>query len=272
MDDETGIDDVEEKDIDDVEFEPAKEAAEIPSVDEEIIDKVKTGIPGFDGLIGGGFERKSVIIITGAAGSGKSILALQFLYNGASLFNEPGLYVTFEEDKSSVYKHALNFGWDFKRLEDEKKFICMSYPPHEVDRFISEGSVIEDVVREYGIQRLVMDSITSFMLLYENEYRRRQVFLKTMEVLRKWSCTTLLTSEGTATEQGEVKTRFGVEYLADGLISIHIIKKGDSKELAIEIEKLRGIAHERKLNQMKITEMGIEIYPTQPVLDDSNSY
>jgi KaiC/GvpD/RAD55 family RecA-like ATPase len=250
-----------EENIKNVEFGSAKESSEIPSMEEEIIDKVKTGIPGFDELVTGGFERKSVIIITGSAGSGKSIFALQFLYNGASLFNEPGLFVTFEEDKSSIYRHMLNFGWDFKKLEDERKFVFMSYPPHEVDRFISEGSVIEDVVKEYGIERLVIDSITSFMLLYENEYKRRQVFLKTMEIIRNWGCTTILTSEGTATEQGDIKARFGVEYLADGLISIHTVKKGDTKELEIEIEKLRGIAHERRSTPMEITSSGIAIYP-----------
>ena len=259
------MDDVEEDNIDNLEFQSAKEGDEIPSIEEEMIDKVKTGIPGFDELISGGFERKSVIIITGSAGSGKSIFALQFLYNGASLFNEPGLFITFEEDKNSVYRHMLNFGWDFKKLEDERKFVFMSYPPHEVDRFISEGSVIEDMVKEYGIQRLVIDSMTSFMLLYENEYRRRQVFLKTMEIIRGWGCTSLLTSEGTATEQGDIKARFGVEYLADGLVSIHLIKKGDAKELAIEIEKLRGISHNRSSNQMEITKNGIEIHPTSPV-------
>jgi KaiC/GvpD/RAD55 family RecA-like ATPase len=255
------MEDTDEENIKDVEFTSANESGEIPSMEEELIDKVPTGISGFDQLISGGFERKSVIIITGSAGSGKSIFALQFLYNGASLFNEPGLYITFEEDKSSIYKHMLNFGCDFKRLEDERKFVFMSYPPHEVDRFISEGSVIEDVVKEYGIQRLAIDSITSFMLLYDNEYKRRQVFLKTMEVIKNWGCTTLLTSEGTATEQGDIKARFGVEYLADGLISIHMVKKGDAKELEIEIEKLRGIAHERRSTPMEINSKGVVVYP-----------
>jgi len=229
-------------------------------------EKVKTDIPGLDSMIGGGFERKSVIIVSGTAGSGKTILSLQFLYNGATNYNEPGLYVTFEEQKETIFKHMLSFGWDFAQLERERKMVFLEYPPHEVDRFISEGAVIEDMVRDYGIQRVVMDSITSFMLLYNEEYRRRQVFLKTMEILRKWGCTTLLTSEGMGTEDGEVKTRFGVEFLADGLISIHSIKKGGVKEFALEVVKLRAAPHDMRTNLMKITSQGIEVYPSQPVL------
>ncbi|NYZ79106.1 AAA family ATPase [Candidatus Micrarchaeota archaeon] len=252
----------EEGDIDAVDYSAAS-FANIPEPAKE--EKVKTDIPGLDSMIDGGFERKSVIIVSGAAGSGKTILSLQFLYNGATKYNEPGLYITFEEQKESVFKHMLNFGWNFAELEKERKIVFLEYPPHEVDRFISEGAVIEDMVRDYGIQRVVMDSITSFMLLYNDEYRRRQVFLKTMEILRKWGCTTLLTSEGMGTEDGEVKTRFGVEFLADGLLSIHTIKKSGVKEFALEVVKLRGAAHEMRMNLMKITPQGIEIYPSQPV-------
>jgi circadian clock protein KaiC len=252
----------EEGDIDAVDYSAALPAVNLEPAQSE---KVKTDIPGLDAMIGGGFERKSVIIVSGTAGSGKTILSLQFLYNGATNYNEPGLYVTFEEQKESIFKHMLSFGWDFAQLEKERKLVFLEYPPHEVDRFISEGAVIEDMVRDYGIQRVVMDSITSFMLLYNEEYRRRQVFLKTMEILRKWGCTTLLTSEGMGTEDGEVKTRFGVEFLADGLLSIHSIKKGGVKEFALEVVKLRGAAHDMRMNLMKITPQGIEVYPSQPV-------
>jgi len=253
-----------EGDIDAVDYSSPSFVKPIPT-SEPSQERVKTDIPGLDSMIGGGFERKSVVIVSGSAGAGKTILSLQFLYNGATKYDEPGLYITFEEQKESVFKHMLSFGWDFAELERQRKLVFLEYPPHEVDRFISEGAVIEDMVREFGIQRVVMDSITSFMLLYSEEYRRRQVFLKTMEILRKWGCTSLLTSEGIGTEDGEVKTRFGVEFLADGLLSIHVTKQGGVKELAIEVVKMRGTAHDMRLNLMKITPQGIEIYPSQHV-------
>ncbi|RLG18679.1 hypothetical protein DRN67_03925 [Candidatus Micrarchaeota archaeon] len=227
-------------------------------------DRVETGIPGLDGMIGGGFEKKSVVIIAGDAGSGKTTFAMQFLYNGAKKFKENGLFITFEEEKESLFKHMLKYGWDFAELEEKGLVKILEYPPHEVDRFISEGGVIEDMIKENHVQRVVVDSITSLVLLHENEYKRRQAFLTTIEALKKWGCMALLTSEA-KTRQGEVRSRFGIEYLADGMLGIHVVRRGEERDYAFEIMKLRGIAHERKLCPLKITDKGIVLFPGQPV-------
>jgi len=227
-------------------------------------DRVQTGIPGLDGMIGGGFERKSVVVIAGDAGSGKTTFALQFLYNGAKKFREKGLYITFEEQKESLFKHMAQYGWDFADLEKKGMIHVLEYPPHEVDRFISEGGIIEDLIKEKDVERVVIDSITSLVLLHENEYKRRQAFLVTIEALKKWGCMTLLTSEA-KTIKGEVRSRFGIEYLADGMLGIHVVRRGEERDYAFEIIKLRGIAHERKLCPLKITDKGIVLFPGQPV-------
>jgi len=231
-------------------------------------DKVKTGIPGLDDMIEGGLERKSVIVLAGEAGSGKTTFAMQYLYSGAALYKEPGLYITFEEQKGSLYRHMARMGWDLEKLEKEKKIFVLEYPPHEVDSFINQGNVIEDLIRENGIQRIVVDSATSLALLREDEYKRRQALLKTIDSLRKWGATTIMLSEAVM-KGGRLNVRFGIEYLADGLILIYNIRKGDSRELALEIFKMRGTAHERKLCLMKITGKGIVLYPNQQVLAGS---
>jgi KaiC/GvpD/RAD55 family RecA-like ATPase len=234
-------------------------------------DKVKTGVPGFDSLIEGGLERKSVVVLAGEAGSGKTTFAMQYLYSGAALYKEPGLYITFEEQKQSLFRHMVRMGWDFEKLEKEKKIFVLEYPPHEVESFINEGNVIEDLIRENGIQRVVIDSVTSLVLLREDEYKRRQALLKTIDSLRKWGATTILLSE--AQMKGKrMNVRFGIEYLADGLVLIYNIRKGDARELALEVSKMRGTAHERKLCLMKITAKGIVLYPNQPVLASSSAH
>ncbi len=239
-------------------------------VDKGSLDKVKTGIPGLDDLIEGGLERKSVIVLAGEAGSGKTTFAMQYLYAGAALYKEPGLYVTFEEQKSTLFKHMARMGWDFEKLEKEKKLFVLEYPPHEVDSFISQGNVVEDLIRENGIQRVVIDSATSLALLREDEYKRRQALLKTIDTLRRWGTTTIMLSE--AEMRGErLRVRFGIEYLADGLILIYNIRKGDARELALEVFKMRGTAHERKLCLMKITGKGIVLYPNQQVLTSTGA-
>ena len=241
------------------ESKPAAEAGD---------ERVKTGIPGLDQMVEGGLEKTSVVLVAGEAGTGKTTLALQFLYNGAVNFNEPGLYITFEEQKGMLLRHMNKFGWNFEELEKQKKIKFLSYPPHEVERFISEGGLIEDIIRDLGVKRLVIDSVTSLLLLYENEYKRREAFIKTMDALRKWGCTCLLTSEGEPGAGHEARTRFGIEFLADGLIMVHSIRRGDVRDLALEVVKLRGINHDRKLSPLKITPKGISVFPSQPVFGD----
>ena len=73
-------------------------------------DRVKVGIEGFDVLVQGGFPRGKIVLLSGTAGTGKTIFALQYLYKGAHEFNEPGLYITFEEGSENLKNQALQFG------------------------------------------------------------------------------------------------------------------------------------------------------------------
>ena len=241
-------------------------AKEIKISEPQLKDRTPTGIPGLDNMIQGGLESKSVQIVAGGPGTGKSLLGLQFLYEGITRENENGMYITFEEQKEVVYRHAKKFGWDFEELERQKRFIFLEYPPHEVERFISEGGVIEDMINEYGVKRIVMDSMTSFLMIYDNDYRRRQAFLKVMDTLRKWGCTTVLVSEGTINQNGEVHTPFDIEHLSDGLIVLHTIRRDDVVEIALEVVKMRGTAHERRATLLRFTEHGLTILPPQSLL------
>ncbi|MCD6549604.1 AAA family ATPase [Candidatus Micrarchaeota archaeon] len=229
--------------------------------------RVPTGIPGLDSMIEGGFERNSIVMVAGEAGAGKSIFANQFLYNGIVKFNEPGLYISFEESKEEVYRRMRRFGWDFKKLEKEKRYMFVNYPPNEIERFINDAPYIKDMVDELGIKRVVIDSVTSLVLLQKDAYLRRTVFLKTMAMIKRWGCTALLTSEAKQTVPGEIRARYGLEYLVDGFIAIHFIRKRDLRERALEVVKMRGTAHEIRLVPMRITSDGIHLYRDQPVFD-----
>lgn len=226
--------------------------------------RVPTGIPGLDETMEGGFERGSVNVVAGESGTGKSILALQFLHNGATKHGENGLYITFEEKKDRIYKHMSRFGWDLEALEKDKMLFIYEYSPQEVERFIKEGGAIEGLIRAHKVDRVVLDSITSFAVMHETEVARRAAIIRLFEMLRRWNTTALLTSEAFIADEREVRARFGIEYLADSLISIYSFRKGDIRELALEIIKMRGTAHSKKLSPMKITGEGIILYPEQP--------
>jgi len=234
--------------------------------------RIPTGIPGLDGMMEGGFAAGNVVLVAGTAGTGKSILSTQFLVNGATKHNEVGVLITFEEKKRQIFKNMKRFGWDLEEMEKKKQLFIFEYAPHEVDKFITEGGSIESIIRDYKAKRLVFDSITSFAALYEGEAKRRQAIIRLLDILRRWNCTTLLPSEASITEEGEgtqVQVRFGLEYLADALLSIYAVRKGDLRETALEIIKMRGTDHSKKLAPMKITKEGVTLYPDQPFFTKS---
>ena len=85
------------------------------------VEKAPTGILGLDQILGGGLPKGRAILVVGSAGSGKTILATEFLARGALSYDEPGVLVTFEESIDELSANAAGFGWDFKRLQEEKR-------------------------------------------------------------------------------------------------------------------------------------------------------
>ncbi|MBW2971185.1 hypothetical protein KY320_03425 [Candidatus Woesearchaeota archaeon] len=102
------------------------------------IKRVPTGIHNFDKLIGGGLREKSINLVAGPAGAGKTIFAIQFLVNGIEKFKEPGMYITFEERKDRLYQDMLDFGWDLAKYEKEGKFVFLKYKPTQVKKVLVE--------------------------------------------------------------------------------------------------------------------------------------
>ncbi|MFH1443000.1 MAG: ATPase domain-containing protein, partial [Candidatus Micrarchaeota archaeon] len=184
---------------------------------------------------------------------------------GATKYKEPGVYLTFEEKKEDIFKHTSRYGWDLKKLESDGKLIVLQYPPHDIDRFILEGEIIEDTIKDMGAKRLVIDSITSFALIFDSSYKRKLGIIKVLELLKKWGCTTLLTSEAITEKEGEIRARFGLGYLSDGLIHMYNIRQGDQRQKAIEVVKMRGVSHSNLIVPFEFKQAGIELYPNQPV-------
>src|SRR3989344_2854582 len=94
-------------------------------------DRVQTGIAGFDKLAQGGFVRNSLNLVSGGAGSGKSIFCLQFIYNGIQNYNENGLYITFDENEESIRGDAAPFGWNLLDLEKKKRLVVLALQPFD---------------------------------------------------------------------------------------------------------------------------------------------
>jgi len=226
--------------------------------------RIKSGIDGLDGMIEGGFIEGQILLLAGDAGAGKTTLASQFIYSGAEKHNEVGLFISFEETKELIYENMRRYGWDLAGLERENKVAFLEYPTQDVDHFLSQESIIRDTIDEYKIKRVAIDTITSFALIYETEYKRRQEVAKLLNKLRKWGCTIMLTSESRAFNT-EYQVRFGLDSLCDGLVYLYNIREGDVRVRALEVMKLRGTRHVQRMVPMRFTDSGMKLYPDEHV-------
>ena len=222
------------------------------------LPKAKTGIIGLDNMIGGGFERNSTNLLVGATGSGKSILALQFLLEGIKN-NEGVLYITFEEKKGEFYANMQKLGWDLEDLEKSEKFIFLEYSPEKVKMMLDEGGgAIESTVLKHNIKRMVIDSITSFSLLFDDPLSKREANLGLFDIISKWNCTTLLTAQHNPLKEksDEMDT---MDFEADSVIFLYFVRTKNKRQRFIEIVKMRGTDHSKEMHSFEITKKGIKI-------------
>ena len=225
------------------------------------LKRTASGIEGLDGLIEGGFEEGSAVLLVGSAGTGKTIFGLQFLYNGAKNLGEPGIFVSFEEGRDSLFRHCSSFDFDLEGMESRGLLKILEYKPHEVEKFIEAGgSQIRDTIKEMKAKRLVIDSITAYGLLFKDEYQKREQLLELFEDLRKWGCTSLIVSE-LPPAVAEVKEG-SVGFLTDAIISLYYAKQHDTGERvhSLEILKMRGTRHTDKLLAVRFEKSGIVVH------------
>lgn len=228
------------------------------------IKRVITGIPGLDQEIQGGFVRKSVNLVAGGPGSGKSIFAMQFIANGIIESNESGIYISFEEKKENFYMFMKEFGWDLNQMEKDNKFRFVRYSPGQVYRLLEEGGgMIDAIVNEIGAKRIVIDSITAFTLLHKDELTTREALLSLFAVISNWECTTLMTAEQES--DPEKHSPDIVEFEVDGVIGLYNLRKKNIRQRVAEVLKMRGTKFSSKIFPVKITDNGFVFYPNESV-------
>ena len=232
--------------------------------------RVQTGIKGLDEAMLGGFIQNSTNLLSGGPGSGKSILAMQFLINGAEKSNEPGAYVTFEETKESLFNNMKNFGWDLEKLEKKGKIVVMNLSPVDMETSPLDSEKGAEkafglkykLVKKMKIKRIVVDSVTAFSMLYPDEVSKRKGYLALVRMLRDWECTSILINE----HDPEDNKYSPLDFEVDGIVRLYNIKKEYVRTRALEIYKMRGTSHSTKTFAMEITNEGIKVYPKQTVL------
>jgi circadian clock protein KaiC len=224
-------------------------------------DRLSTGIPGLDELVEGGLKPRSLNLVVGEAGCGKSTFAVQFLKAGADV-GEIGLYISIEEIKDKFYDNMSKVGFDLAKLEAEKKFIFHKASTSEIRNFLDQGVIsFEEYFRTYSVKRVVIDSITALMLAYGTENTQRNSLMTLFETLERWNATVMITSE---VESGQA--RFGVGYLVDSIFHLYYRKIGEERVRTIEVLKMRGTNHTKQEIVYRLGRGGIILYPGEKVL------
>jgi len=244
-------------------------------------DVLKTGIPGFDELFStGGIPKGNTVIVAGGAGTGKSTLCRQICMNLVSK-GKQCMYVSFEESIPRIEKSMLSFGWDVRKYIDEGKFLIQKIDPLDILRMkfgsiSGSGSATEItakiqpliIPRGFTPEVIVVDSLSAVISATVSKEKNYRIYLHQLFTFFEESgATSFLITE---TEQiPERYSSTGIEeFLADGVIVLYNVQKGNIRENAIEILKMRYAKHQKKIVYFEITDKGIVVHPDRQVSID----
>lgn len=231
------------------------------------VHKIRTMIEGFDDISNGGLPVGRTTLVSGTSGTGKTLFAVQFLYNGIIHFDEPGIFVTFEESPADIIKNACSFGWNLQELIDQGKlFILDASPDPEGQEIVGSfdlSALIERIqyaIRKYKAKRVSIDSVTAVFQQYDAASVVRREIFRLVARLKQVGATTVMTTERVE-EYGPV-ARFGVEeFVSDNVAIVRNVLEGERRRRTFEILKLRGTTHMKGEYPFTITNQGINIFP-----------
>lgn len=224
-------------------------------------ERTPTGVPGLDDMIEGGFKKCNTILVSGGCGSGKTTLAMQYVYEGAKN-GEPGVYITFEEYPESIKSNFKRYGWDIGAMEENGKIRMLRIDPEDILHVVEESyGTIVDGIKDIKAERIVVDSISSLEAMLENDYESRRAVIKLLGWLRENKCTSILIGE--AEQDPNEYLRHGtLEFSVDGVIVMYNIRRENARHRAMEILKMRGTKHVTKIVPFMIKN-GITVLPKQ---------
>ncbi len=228
------------------------------------LTRLPSGIPGFDEMIEGGYKLGSINLLAGSAGSGKTTFAVQFLIEGIKR-GEAGVYITFEEKREKLFDDMLDFGWDLQKYEEMGLFKFLEYSPEQIKRVLVEGGgTIDAIITQMQAKRLVIDSITSFALLFQDQLSQKESSLALFELINKWGCTAVLTSQATQISPDDLTSQ--LQFEVDSIILLYHFKKQGVRQRALEILKMRGTKIAEKTVKLIMDDHGIRIDPKVVVM------
>ncbi|MDB5318644.1 MAG: kaiC 1 [Phycisphaerales bacterium] len=225
----------------------------------------RTGIPGLDDILGGGFLPHRLYLVDGDPGAGKTTLSLQYLIEGQRL-GEKGLYVTLSETREELLEVARSHGWSLEGLEivelvaSEKDLTSDTqltmYHPSEVELSETTKAVL-DAVQRVNPQRVVFDSLSEMRLLAQNSLRYRRQILALKQFFIGRQCTVLLLDDRTNEDKDTQ-----LQSIAHGVLALEqMAPEYGAERRRMRILKFRGTQYRGGYHDFSILPGGLTVYP-----------
>lgn len=246
-------------------------------------EKIRTGVPGLDDMLDGGLIPGRAYIVSGASGTGKTTLAMQFLLEGAKN-GERVLYVALDEPPNEVKANMQSYGWDLSRVQvfdatpdimsydktpvrdvsTERKVVYFKEVGPDI-RQTSERSpvdmsinTIQELIRQEmrvrRYSRVVVDSLTSLKYFYIKTSEENASLISFFRLLSDLGVTSILTVQLAEISKPDVEA-----HMARGEVMLHKWFDGRGLMRGVTVEKFRGSSHDHKLRNMKLSDVGMEV-------------
>lgn len=229
------------------------------------LQKCPTGITGLDEILNGGFPRGRPTLVCGAAGSGKTLLAMEFIVRGARDQREPGVFMSFEETEEELVTNVASLGFDLPALS-RKNLIAIDHVHLERSEIIDTGDYdleglfvrLDAMIKGIGAQRVAIDSLEALFAYLPNEAILRAELRRLFRWLKERGVTAVITGEQ---GQGSL-TRHGLEeYISDCVIFLdhRIVNQVATRRL--RVVKYRGTVHGTSEYPTMVDERGLSVFP-----------
>jgi circadian clock protein KaiC len=221
---------------------------------------VPTGVAGLDEMLGGGFPRGHVVLVTGLPGTGKTCLGLQFLLAGVAA-GEKAVFLSLEEDTPQLLETARQFRWPVDAAVEKDALKIVRLDPRETRQSLHrvQGELGAELAK-LGADRIVVDSVSLLNMLSDDEAGRRATLFALAGACRASGATALLTAE--ADPRHPEVSRDGLsEYVSDGVLVLGYSTAPDGHRvgLSLRILKMRRTAHARTVQPYSIGPTGIAV-------------
>jgi circadian clock protein KaiC len=236
-----------------------------PGSHRHVLPKSPTSIEGLDEITGGGLPKGRPTLVCGGAGCGKTLFAMEFLVRGANQYNEPGVFISFEETEEELTANVASLGFDLGDLVKRKKIWLehIRVEPTEIEQsgeYDLEGLFIRIhlAIETIGAKRVVLDTIESLFSELPNPHIVRAELQRLFQWLKRKGVTTIITAErgdGTLTRQGLE------EYVSDCVILLDHRVSDQSSIRRLRIVKYRGSTHGTNEYPFLIDEDGFSVLP-----------